>query len=64
MTAAYRDVLQELAGDRRALPRRQQVEWLAQYSRACNAVASDEKRRACVIQYQSAHTQDLRSRVR
>jgi len=63
MASAYREALQSLPEDQGAALRREHAEWFAQYARACNAAAGEERKK-CVSQYLFAHTADLLSRSR
>jgi len=51
LAESYRMVLKSASVERKEIVRRQQVEWLAEYSRACNAPLSDEQRRDCIDQH-------------
>jgi uncharacterized protein YecT (DUF1311 family) len=51
MTQSYRMVLKSASAERKETVRRQQAEWFAEYSRACNAPLSDEQRRDCIDQH-------------
>jgi len=53
MAESYRSVLKSASAERKEIIRRQQVKWLAEYSRACNAPLSDEQRRDCIDQHLS-----------
>ena len=61
MTAAYRDALERLPAERKIVLRREHSEWFTQYSRDCNAVASERARWDCVVQHLAAHTKSLES---
>jgi len=51
MDQSYRMVLKSAPAERKETVRRQQAEWLAEYSRACNAPLSNEQRRDCIDQH-------------
>jgi len=53
MAESYQMVLKGASAERKEIVRRQQVEWFAEYSRACNASLSDEQRRDCIDQHLS-----------
>src|SRR4051812_17220593 len=53
MAASYQTVFRTASAERKEIIRRQQVKWLADYRRACNAPLSDEQRRDCIDQHLS-----------
>ena len=53
MANAYQMVLKGASAQRKEIIRRQQAEWFADYSRACNARLSETDRRDCIDRYLS-----------
>lgn len=53
MAESYQTVLKGASAERKEIIRRQQVKWLAEYRRTCNAPLSDTQRRDCIDQHLS-----------
>ncbi len=51
MANSYKMVLKGASAERKEIIRRQQAEWFADYSRACNAPLSETERRDCIDRY-------------
>ena len=51
MANYYQMVLKSASAERKEIIRRQQAEWFAEYSRACNARLSETQRRDCIDRY-------------
>jgi len=64
MALAYRSALQELPTERATALRREQQEWLREYARACDSVASEVDRRGCVVQHLGSRTRQLTALIR
>ena len=50
---SYQMVLRDASEERKEIIRRQQAEWLAEYSRACNVAIPEAERRDCIDRYLS-----------
>ena len=53
MANSYQQALKGASEQRKKIIRRQQAEWFAEYSRACNAPLSEEERAGCIDRYLS-----------
>jgi uncharacterized protein YecT (DUF1311 family) len=61
MGRAYRDLVARLQGNQAVALRREQLEWLTEYSRACNAVASETERKGCITRFLSARVKQIQA---
>ena len=53
MANSYKLALKDASAERKEIIRRQQAEWLTDYSRACNARLSESERRDCIDRHLS-----------